>query len=356
MSMRPPPRLAGFTMLELVVALTLSAIILSSLTGLLVATFNERLRTSRRAEMTREGLFVAQLLTNDLRRAGLGVPGGQRISSAERFYAPIIAGQAGASASLGVLGDFPRPHTQYSTFGSLHHEAPSTNPLRTFSWHNENNGPCSPRNPPVAPCDVAITSVFFPGEATCDSLTARTCPWGLKRAEAGDELIVVDGRGQWEAVTLSGNFVYAPFAAVEATADWLGGIWPNNAPTAAPIGNGEGFVASLDRVYWRRNGAKIERRHCWGLGGGPTDAGWPPETTEAAPATPTGTCTPWLPVLRDVVGFDLSFFDRFNNPTTLNAVGRKASVSRVDFRIQLSTTLQGETLTHDVFGSSAIRN
>ncbi len=241
-------RARAFTLLEVAVAIALMGVVIGAALAMLDAVENGGRRARAHSEMMRDAAFASQLMSNDLRQAGLGVPRAFTDACAETgfnirhdcgspgpgttvpcafSYGLDATGNAPGSASaganfyssvvlandtqVGIVGDLARVDGQYSAFGPLHNRATGGLPGADDSssadkimWHNENNGSCAPGNG----CSTASTSLFFGGETTelCDSGGAnndRTCPWGMRRVLPGERIQIVAGDAGWSTAALA---------------------------------------------------------------------------------------------------------------------------------------------------------
>lgn len=345
--------ISGFTLLEMVTAVSVASILMAAVFAVYTTAMQRTAYARARSELARDGGFAAYVLTHELRQAGLGVPKGAHIAPSDigatdalnsSFHSVVIVQ---APDAVGVVGDFPKPHTSYGTFGLLHNRVPTIAPRRSLAWHNENNGACMPPG-----CSTSESSTFFPGEKGCETSSGqddRTCPWGLQRLSPGDPIAIVAATGEWtHAFTLNkfemqkGPGAQAPWTLTLA-ADWPS-AWPNDKnfnpangnEGAAPAGlKGVGWVTTLDRVFFRKNGDVLERRQCWGVPV-PGAANWPNANTLDLPADPTALgkfsnrCSPWEPLARNVEKFSLEYSDRLGAPST-----KKATTTHVSFRLRL---------------------
>ncbi|HEY4220089.1 MAG TPA: type II secretion system protein, partial [Myxococcota bacterium] len=201
----------AFTLIEVVVALSLGVAVVAAGATLLVNVESGSRRQRILNEMARDGTFASSVMEQEIRQAGLGVP----VNSFVQRDAPnnFIYGSAGAGtplkfisrhlivatpSTLGFIGDIARPDSNYSTFGAIDDRS-SDNvfgppPLATppvpiskathVSWHTENNGTCNPSG-----CSTSDSSIFFPGGAPCLSgAQALTCPWSSRRVVASERL------------------------------------------------------------------------------------------------------------------------------------------------------------------------
>lgn len=359
----------AFTILEVVVALALGVIVVGTAAAVLATTLRDNRRQRVSAGLQRDAEFVSQLLTQEIRLAGLGVPSGRHVNAA---FGGTVPGafdarrvlEASADAML-ILGDQPRPDANYPAFGILH-SAPNA-ALNRISWHTENNGTCIP-----GACTIGDASIFFPGGENCTAATSRTCPW-YGRLKSGDRIQIASGTGLWShsamsslAPATSGGLVSAQLSVGMDGS----GTWTNTGTGSGPTGLwGQGFVASLDRVgYWYDSANRtILRRQCWG-DPDPDNANWPPPATASIlPASfsvdPTGasasTCTADEIIARNV---DAVTF-RYLNQAGADQVGAataaaKNSIVRIEWTIvfeQVDTTL-GRPVTYTAVGSVRLQN
>jgi prepilin-type N-terminal cleavage/methylation domain-containing protein len=359
----------AFSLIELLVAMSLAAIVLTA--AMTAVTHANKAATVGREEreLVREAEFLSVILQQAIERAGTGVPANTHLDDLAP-NPPRAVVFAGADV-FGVLGDFPRPHAQYSTIGYLH-SRPGGNTTR-LNYHTENNGSCVPNTAPPT-CDIAETSFFFPGDTTpCEAAGEfynRTCAWGLRRLAPGDHIQIVAGvGGSWTTGVVHGTAASAietaPVASSPHTVPFLklaagyadsGVTWPNATSSDAPVGTpGHAFVTTLDRLFIRYDSGnrRLERRQCWG--NPRTDAAWwPPEAAGALPATldDTGSgrwCTPWEIILRDVSAAAFSYFDSAGVATAV-----KEDMRRIDYTIEVERNILGATVRYFVTGSAAV--
>lgn len=373
----------GFTLVEVIVSMVIGIILLAVCTSITVNTLVEGKRTRAQSEMARDGALAGQLLSQELRQAGLGVPNGRHIdigygTSNNPFYASLLV--AGAD-EIGIVGDLARPDANYNAYGPLHNRPLPTNNL---AWHTESNGTCVPDLAAGTSCSTAVTSLFFPGEAGCDAVGTgnfgdRTCPWGLRRVLPGERMIIVSGDGQWGHVGLftPGTIDQAGpnlVLAARLSPGWVSstpGIWPPPPPPAPAVTlptqvGGQGWVATLDRLFFRYDGGTrtIQRIQCSG-DPDPDNPNWPDETATTIPATLTftpllgtaNTCGPSEIVARHVDSLTFTYFDAAGtNVPVRNTGALKRSVRRVGYRIQFRQTLDGRDVIYDVGGSVRLQN
>jgi prepilin-type N-terminal cleavage/methylation domain-containing protein len=139
----------GFTLLEVAVAVALSVIVIGAATTVLSAVLVQNKRQRIQSDLQRDAELVGQLLATELRQAGLGVPQGPHIqkncpggvctftygtganttSAGLRFGAHRLL--VAAPTEIGLVGDLPRPDSNYPVFGPLHsrHSGAGTPPF-----------------------------------------------------------------------------------------------------------------------------------------------------------------------------------------------------------------------------------
>lgn len=399
----------GFTLIEVVIALAIGAVLLTTVMSVMVVTLRDTKRARAHSEMLRDADFVSHALNTELRLAGLGVPLGAHVAvtpgtcaggagagnvctsapspqcpapglcsavgtygtppRAVGFYAALLVG---GTNQIGILADLPRPDANYGVFGALHTRA--TGGPTAVAWHNENNGACMPDNN-AATCVAGRDSVFFADDlAGCvttgggAAFTDRKCPWGMRRLMPGESIQIVAGDGSWSDAVVSGSVqrvaagvpVVSVSSAVLSTG-FSATAWPNLLPGQGPGGvPGQGFVTTLDRVFYRVVGTNIVRRQCWG-DPDPNQANWPNGATNTVPtATPqlsggsgvsVNTCTDEEVVARNVSGLNFTYRDAAGATVAVTNAATKASVRRVDYTIDFAKTIDGRPVTHTINGT-----
>ena len=410
-------RARAFTMMELAVALGMSVVVIGAITGVLSMMMRLQQRERIMSELQRDGEFASQLLSSELRQAGLGVPSGEHIwhnAGAANFpYGTVAPASFGArrvlvagAGQLAFLGDLPKPDASYPTFGPIHNRVtgnpagnpsatPPTHVVNSVAWHTESNGDCVPDgggNTCAAGITTATASQFFPGDATtCTTATPlqRTCPWALGRVFANDSLQIVDGAGNWAhahvvspvtvvndathngVMSLSvSNYDYGVISGAPADS-----VWRNTAEGDGPGGTiGQGWVTTLDRVFYEKVGTVLQRTQCFG-DPDPANAKWPPDTATAFPAAPFSftapcvacgasapnavVCTPAETVARNVTSVAFSYFDATGTGVVAPATAAlKNSIARVGWHIVMtaSTTITTSPVTYTIDGSVELLN
>lgn len=336
----------GFTLLELSVAIALAVIVIGTATAVLATVLRDNRRARIHSTLQRDAELASQLFAQEIRQAGLGVPNGHHISedctsgtcsyvygtgangTTSDLVFPARRILVAGGNQLGFLGDLPRPDANYNAFGPLHNRNVH---LTGIAWHTENNGTCMP---PDA-CTTSSTSQFFPGAAACNVGGELTCPWASRRVAPGEALQIVDGGGNWSHARVD-----APLSSTTGTATGLlldfdidqspaaNRRWAASTPAAGPAGFfGQGWVTTLDRVFYRVVGTDLMRRQCWG-DPDPRNTNWPVDTSNTVPANPvvtppvtgitvTGTtCLPEEIIARNVQSLAFSYADETGAPLT----------------------------------------
>lgn len=361
----------GATLIELMVSLSLLALILSVSVGLLVGVVRSGARARTRAELARQGLFASRAMHQELRMAGLGVPqttgahiaDGYAGGGATSFDTVVILANA---TQVGIVGDLPRPDAQYNALGVLHNRPGGS--TRNVMWETENNGRCVP-DTGASTCSTATTSKFFPGEDGCDSTgdgDDRTCPWGMRRVAVNERIQVVSGSHTWTHAGLGASYAMDGIGvpngvmSLRLATNW-DATWPNVDIGDFPVGiTGQGYVTTIDRVFFALQGTDLVRIQCRG-DPDPQDANWPNLATTTLPSaaalaiTPTGgtanVCVGPEIIAKNVRSLTFSYFDAAGAVTA-----DKAQVRRIDWVMVLERSTQGRAVLQDILGSASIRN
>ncbi len=288
----------GFTILEVLVALTLGVVVLGTAVSLAAVASEQGAAARRRAHLARTASFLDLTLARDLRHAGLGMPTGPFHSGTfgggpGRFNAPILIGTA---TSVGIVGDVPRPDADAAPFGSL---ATLPGGPGRFFWFNDVTGICIPSLGNIRGCAISDTSRVLTGVGGCNRIGGgidANCPWGLRRVLPDEYLVVTAGDGSWALArmpALGAALVRAPaphgdhllLQSAGLPADWVAARWPNANPSVDPPTalRGQGFVATLDRVFYVHSGTTISRIQCMGTPE-PDNTGFPDKDALVVPS------------------------------------------------------------------------
>lgn len=380
----------GFTLIEVLVSLSISVAVLAIATGLTATAMRDAKRSRVRSDLARDASLLDGQLRRDLMVLGLGVPVGRNITPGygtggiSAFYAPILVA---APTEIGFIADLPRPDAQMSPFGYLPNQ-PLGGTDRIL-WHNDSNGACLP-DATAGSCSTADTSVFFPGEAGCAAAGAglgsaadRVCPWSMKRLAILDgnseAFQVVAGDGTWvhtkakfPATLLASAAAPRPLA-LQTDTSWHG-AWANVAPRDPPMNiRGQGFVTTIDRIFYKLDTAtgRVVRVQCWG-DPDPNHPNWPDSSATAIPpfddltdvtphgGTPYEQCTTPEVFARNVTSVSFRYFDNAGAELTgIDSALEKMSIRRIDYVIQLhkETGYEGHyPVEESLEGSIAVRN
>jgi hypothetical protein len=170
----------------------------------------------------------------------------------------------------------------------------------------------------------------------------------LKKYRPGEWLVLVDGVGRWVERQVSSS-LYA--TAAGRTALQLNERLPSD---FFDVPN-RGWVASLDRVFYRLNAEAVERKQCWSMAGSPA--------TVSVLSRPCGSLTdgtPWEPLLRSAgpKGLAFRYFDAQGLELTALPLSAQdlRRVRRVEVQLHLSGLVSGTPVTYDTFTSVALRH
>jgi len=302
------------------------------------------------ARLKQDSSRVLGQLSRELRQAGLGRPTrARKEGEGEIFPGPLIAGDA---TSLAFVGDLPRPDASLnglSSFAANQHLPPL--PDRGIALLNELNGGCDVDASSPEPCRTAEASlVLAPPGVDCRNSphSAPTCPWGLKKYRPGEWLVLVDGVGRWVERQVSSNLFsgaasrFALQLNERLPADFF--EVPNR-----------GWVASLDRVFYRLQDGTVERKQCWNPAGAFVTA-----SVLSRPCGSPADGTQWEPLVRTAIpqGFAFRYFDAQGLELTRLPLSdaNLRRVRRVEVVLRLSAPTQRAPVTYDTFTSVALRH
>ncbi len=386
----------AFTIIEILVALTLGVVVLGTTVSLAVLAGQDHDAARRRAHLARTASFLDRNLARDLRHAGLGMPTGPfhtgTFGSGDgRFNAPVLLGTVDA---IGIVGDLPRPDADGAPFGSLA-SIPGSSGLggspgaARFWWFNDNTGTCIPSTSATAnSCKLSRTSRLMPNAGECNAIGGGndpTCPWGLRRLVADEYFVVIAGDGSWalakmpsSTTAIANSLVTAPDgrhllfqSASGVGGDWDPIKWRNVDPQIdAPVAlRGQGYVSSPDRVFYFKDGTTLQRVQCYGAPD-PDNAGFPDADATAMPATaalaytlpggrtPSPTCVGPELIADHVVSVAFSYTDKNGAILAIPLdAARKRDVRGIRWRIVFEDARGGrQTVNETVEGGIALRN
>ncbi len=340
----------GFTLIEVIVATGVGVIILTAMMGYLMHRSRMDQQEAQLGRLKQDASLVLGQLGRELRQAGLGRPTrARREGDGETYPGPLLAA---SEASLAFVADLPRPDSSLnglSAFAANQLNPPL--PDRGVALLNELNGGCDVDSSSLSGCHTDEASLLLtPSGVDCRASpdSAPTCPWGLKKYRPGEWLVLVDGVGRWVERRVSSNLFAT---AAGRTALQLDTRLPSD---FFDVPN-RGWVASLDRVFYRLEGEAVERKQCWGSAGIPA--------TVSALSRPCGSSTDgtsWEPLLRSASpkGLAFRYFDAQGIELTALPLSAEdlRRVRRVEVQVHLSGVVSGAPVSYDTFTSVALRH
>jgi prepilin-type N-terminal cleavage/methylation domain-containing protein len=339
----------GFTLIEVIVATAVGLVILAAVMGYLLQRSRTDQREAQLGRLKQESNLVLGQLRRDLGQAGLGQPTRTRWEGqGELFPGPLLAADA---TSLAFVADLPRPDASLNGLSSFAaNQVSPPLPERGVALLNELNGGCDVDGSQPSACRTDEASLLLASsEVDCrDSPgSAPTCPWGLNKYRPGEWLVLVDGVGRWVERRVASSL----FGSV---ADRFALVLEARLPQDFFKVPNRGWVASLDRVFYRLEGGTVERKQCWGTVGS--------QATLSGLATPCGAAmegTGWEPLLRTAAprGLFFRYFDARNAELTQLPLSAEdlRRVRRVEVALRLTAPTSGEPVTYDTFTAVALR-
>lgn len=386
MTMKPRSP-SGFTLLEMIVALTMALVVTSSALGVLLTVLQTQREGSLRASLARDAQLTMDMLARDFAYLGVGVPRGLQMR--EDGVTPITASttsqlrppiRVGTSDYIAFLGDLPFPNSDLNGIAMPQVFQGSTDD--EFSVVSELTACSPPQSAPTSgnyTCRTSQATMLEVGGGDCDesNKTQPTCPWGLGKWQqngAADMVLVIgDTFGGWYQRTW--DFTVHSHGTDRALVKFgarLSGETDlsENRFYARTIGGG--FVALLDRVFYSleepgspgtactSGNCTLRRRQCWGDIGDPGDASFPAVGGSAIRGgSDPGGCTagtqgtPWESVMDGVESFQIRYFDSTGAEIAPPlAIGTSPRVKYVDVELVLARPVRG---TNKVFRQRATR-
>lgn len=327
----------GFTLLELVIGSTISLAIASIAMGVLLLAQSTQRETQLKNAVTRDAMYVLDMIGGDIGFAGVGVPFGTDVDNFAGRLRPVF--RVGDTRSLAFIGDLPLPNADANGLTVLA-DMPPGNTVSAMAVVSE-LGLCAPSSGVDAfyDCNSTVGSLIalgpIAGSDECGSvrMDARSCPWGLGKWQRDDDsrLLVImsapDGRWAQRSVRLgpaNGPLPVGVNALVGMGFD--GGPVPRG--TFAQPRLGATTVATIDRVFYsleKLSGGACDasaincvllRRQCWGEVFDPAAPGYPfpgaPAVTSSQ--SPAGCTAPqagtrWETVASGIESLTFRYFD-----------------------------------------------
>ncbi len=346
---RPRSR-RGFTLIEVLVASAVGIVILTAVLGYLLHRSKRDHQEAQLARLKQEASLLMRQLQRELRQAGLGRPSrARREGRGEIFPGPLLFADA---SSLAFVADLSRPDASFPSLSSFaaNQDLPPL-PERGVALLNELNGGCDVDDSSPSPCRTDEASLLLAPSGQ-DCLTspdsAPSCPWGLLKFRPGEWLVLVDGVGRWVerrvAPQLFGN-----------ASGRLALILDQPLPSDFFRVPNRGWVASLDRVFFRLEERTVSRMQCWG------QVGLLAALDElASPCSSGGEGTGWEPLLRSASpqGLVFRYLDAQGaelRPLPL-APTELRRVRRVEISLHLEASSALGPVAYDTFSSVSLRH
>jgi hypothetical protein len=160
--------------------------------------------------------------------------------------------------------------------------------------------------------------------------------------------VLVDGVGRWVERQVASNLFGSVAGRVALVLD-------QRLPQDFFDVPNRGWVASLDRVFYRLEDGAVERKQCWDMAGS--------QATVGGLSRPCGARTegtPWEPLLRTAApgGLAFRYFDAQGvelNPLPLSPTDLRR-VRRVEVALRLTAPTLGAPVTHDTFTAVTLRH
>jgi type II secretory pathway pseudopilin PulG len=371
-----PSTTRGFSLLELTIGTVISLFIASVAMTLLLNVQATQRETQIRNALTRDALYVLDMVGGDLQYAGVGVPYGDDVDGAAGRMRPIL--RRGFASSFVVIGDLPLPNAELNGLATVAalKGTTATNEIAVTSELSV----CPPTaNSSDYRCDTALARLVPVPAATavtCDSsnLTANTCPWGQGKWQADSggrqHLYVLAPDGSWAHRRVSmtggapatGSFNGILSVALDIDFPFTGGgTLEPGLFAAARVG--QPLISTIDRVFYSLEGpgggacngnrCVLFRRQCWGeildddAPGypGPGDTALTTVSEPAACAAPTDG-TRWEVVINNVDAMTVRYFNVGGVELTAPlSVPDLAAVASMEIEFTLSRTVATTTTT-----------
>jgi prepilin-type N-terminal cleavage/methylation domain-containing protein len=395
---------AAFTLVELMVALTIAAIIATAAMSMFLTVRATAIETAVRAQVARDGQAVLDLVAHDLRFFGAGVPlgvnGDAPASPASgKSLLPII--RVARDDNLVFLGDLPYPNAELPGLAAVAYIGDSGSAAHRLAVTSETSGFCIPPDSGAAgrlACRTSRTTLL-PGlqsAADCigdtgeidDStgaagfLAARTCPWGMNKwlLGAGEfvHLTVVGADGRWferrnRSGEIGGSDIDGLYSGLHLDHDFPSADDEDLGRARFFAGSGGSYVAVMDRVFFavedtanpgtRCTGAvggdcSLRRRQCWGRLEDPAAAAFPASGTVSfvGSSTPQANCTAtsppedgtrWETVVSGVEDITFSYYGNATTPLAGSGPGQPLSAAQagqvraIEVEVRVSRRIPG---------------
>jgi len=363
----------AFTLLELVIGSAVSLAIAGVAVGMLLTAQSVQRETQLKNAVTRDSMYVIDMVGGDIGYAGVGVPYGSDVDGFAGRLRPIV--RIAHPKTFAFIGDLPLPNADENGLVV----AAALDGAGTGFAVVSDVSLCAPAASAGAyDCDSTANSLTALGplagtdECSASRMGARSCPWGLGKwqRDIDDRLLVTigspDGRFAQRSVRYSGT---APEAAL---VDGMVGVRLDGGPVSASTFSrtrvGATTLATVDRVFYsleRLTGGVCDgtslncvllRRQCWGEIFDPNAAGYPPAGAPALTSaqSPAGCASPgegtrWETVTTSIDQLTFRYFDAAGTelaaPVPAAQLPNIAAVE-VDIMITRPIPVTTRTLTH----------
>lgn len=290
---RPHTVRHGFTLLELLVAMSVGLTVLAAAASMMDYVDRSRRVTAAKIMMERDAQLVMDWLRRDLELAGAGAPRGQRIGgNTDTLILPAIMPSIPSGSSLAnrsnntlqpnsftILAAVPRPDTNFDGLSSVSDATVATNDipiLNELSGRVDRN--TTPRMGALDP------------NANCNTVDSPGCPWALRKYSltAGiNNIQVINVAGNYENMTIQSFETSSGMTPnrLRLTSNMTGSInWPRVT----------GRVMQMHRIAYRIVNGTVQRNQCWA----------PLNLDNTGSATLTDNCTRaetgWMTLARNV--------------------------------------------------------
>jgi prepilin-type N-terminal cleavage/methylation domain-containing protein len=378
-SHRPGLHARAFSLVEVILALTISAVLMSAA----LITFSGGKYTvqesARRGQMARDAQLVVDMMSRDLASLGAGVPQGACLNGCSAVTETLTpALRRATSDAFAFVGDAAYPNAEISGAALLTRIAGDADSA-SVAMTAEVTGPCTPPATGASNAYQCTTSTTTPlagafvNTDNCNQAqpNARTCPWEMNKWQASNAV-----NAHLTFVDAAGDFYQRRWDGTTAIVDNYYGITVQNETGGSsvltrnnfydPIGSG--YISHLDRIFWSVEDAgggtcdagdtcTVKRRQCWGRIETPSDAAFPSAGTAAfvSPSDPLNCAAPnegtgWETIVDGVTSFDITYFGA--NGVAIAApvpVANLRSVRSLVITMEVQERVgQGPFLTHRV--------
>ena len=327
-------RRRGFTLIELVIGTTISLAIAGLAMSLLMLTQSTQRETQLKNAVTRDTMYVLDMLGGDLGYAGVGVPFGSDVAGFAGRMRPVV--RRASATSMAFIGDLPLPNADDNGLAVVADINAGGTGLAVVS----DISLCAPPSGATTyDCDstnntlVSLGAIAGTDECSATRMGARSCPWGLGKWQRDDDdsmLVVIAaayGRYAQRSISLTGGQPAPTVVNDLVGVPLVGGAIDTG--TFARQRVGATTVSTIDRVFYSletltgapcvapATNCVLLRRHCWGEIFDPSAPGFPSagDTAITSAQTPAGCVAPnggtrWEPVTTAIDSLVFRYYDR----------------------------------------------